>query len=71
MLHNQAHEIVHSSAMCYQNLIIIHECSKKLLKMKNSTKKLLTPIVGYTEYVGHFSFIVYLRLRLIWITILK
>ena len=27
---------VHSSAMHYQNLIIIHECSKKLLKMKNN-----------------------------------
>ena len=36
MLHNQTHKIVHSSAMYYQNLIIIHECSKKLLKMKNS-----------------------------------
>ena len=36
MLHNQIHKIVHSSAMYYQNLIIIHECSKKLLKMKNS-----------------------------------
>ena len=30
------HKIVHSSAMYYQNFIIIHECSKKLLKMKNS-----------------------------------
>ena len=28
--------IVHSSAIHYQNLIIIHECGKKLLKMKNS-----------------------------------
>ena len=36
MLHNHTHKIVHSSAMYYQNLIIIHECSKKLLKMKNS-----------------------------------
>ena len=36
MLHNQTHQIVHSSAMYYQNLIIIHEWSKKLLKMKNS-----------------------------------
>ena len=36
MLHNQTHKLVHSSAMYYQNLIIIHECSKKLLKMKNS-----------------------------------
>ena len=35
MLHNQTHQIVHSSAVYYQNLIIIHECSKKLLKMKN------------------------------------
>ena len=34
--HNQTHTIVHSSAMYYTNLIIIHECSKKLLKMKNS-----------------------------------
>ena len=31
-----SHKIVHSSAMHYQNLIIIHECSKKLLEMKNS-----------------------------------
>ena len=36
MLHNQTHKIVHSSATYYQNLIIIHECSKKLFKMKNS-----------------------------------
>ena len=36
MTPNFAHKIVHSSAMYYQNLIIIHECSKKLLKMKNS-----------------------------------
>ena len=35
MLHNQTHKIVHSSAY-YQNFIIIHECSKELLKMKNS-----------------------------------
>ena len=35
MLHSQTHQIVHASAM-YQNLIIIHECSKKLLKMKTS-----------------------------------
>ena len=36
MLHNQTHKIVHSSAMYYQIMIIIHECSKKLIKMKNS-----------------------------------
>ena len=36
MLDNQTHQIVHSSAMYYQNLIIIHEWSKQLLKMKNS-----------------------------------
>ena len=38
MTPNFAHKIVHSSAMYYQNLIIIHESSKskKLLKMKNS-----------------------------------
>ena len=35
-LQNYTHKIVHSSAMYYQNLIIIHECSKKLLKVKNS-----------------------------------
>ena len=35
--------MVHSSAMHYQNLIIIHECSKKLLKMKHSNNKKLTP----------------------------
>ena len=29
MLYNQTHKIVHSSAMYYQSLIIIHECSKK------------------------------------------
>ena len=32
MTPNFAHKIVHSSAMYYQNLIMIHECSKKLLK---------------------------------------
>ena len=42
MLHNQTHHIVHSSAMYYQNFIIIHECSKKLLNMKNSNKKINT-----------------------------
>ena len=36
MTPNFAHKIVHSSAMYYQNFIIIHESSKKLLKMKNS-----------------------------------
>ena len=36
ILRNHTHQIVHSSAMYYQNLFIIHECSKKLLKMKNS-----------------------------------
>ena len=41
MLHNQTHQIVHSD-MYYQNLIIIHECSKKLLKMNNSPKKINT-----------------------------
>ena len=35
-LQNHTHKIVHSSAMHYQNLIIIRECSKKLLEMKNS-----------------------------------
>ena len=32
-LQNYTHKIVHSSAMHYQNLIIIHECSKKLLEI--------------------------------------
>ena len=41
--------IVHSSAMHYQNLIIIHECSKKLLKMKNSKSFFLTPSI-YTLF---------------------
>ena len=36
MTPNFAHKIVHSSAMYYQNLIMIHECSKKLLKMKKA-----------------------------------
>ena len=44
MLHNHTHKIIHSSAMYYQNLIIIHECSKKLLKMKYS-KFFLTPSI--------------------------
>ena len=30
------HKSAHSSAMHYQNLFIIHERGKKLLKMKNS-----------------------------------
>ena len=46
MTPNFAHKIVHSSAMYYHHLIMIHECSKKLLKMKNSTKKfVLTPSI--------------------------
>ena len=32
MLHNQTHKIVHSSAMYYKNLIIIHECRKQVIK---------------------------------------
>ena len=49
MLHNQTHKIVHSSAIYYQNLIIIHECSKKLLKMKNSKSFFLTPSMSPGE----------------------
>ena len=43
-----------SSAMYYQNLIIIHECSKKLLKMKNSKSffKHLVQIVNGTSCDG-------------------
>ena len=48
MLQNQTHQIVQSSAMYYQNLIIIHECSKKVLKMKNSKLKcFLTPSTNH------------------------
>ena len=32
---NNTHKIVHSSAMYYQNLIVIHESSKKLLTIKS------------------------------------
>ena len=32
---NHTHKIVHSSAMYYQNLNVIHEPSKKLLTMKS------------------------------------
>ena len=46
MTPNFAHKIVHSSAMYYQNLIMIHECSKKLLKMKNF---FLTPSTSIAE----------------------
>ena len=42
-LQNHTHKIVHSSAMHYQNVIIIRECSKKLLEMKNSKSFFLTP----------------------------
>ena len=46
MTPNFAHKIVHSSAMYYQNLIIIHDSSKKLLKIsKNSQKFFLTPSI--------------------------
>ena len=45
-LQNYNNKIVHSSAMHYQNLIIIHECSKKLLKMKKIAKVFfLTPSI--------------------------
>ena len=43
MTPNFFHTIVHSSAMYYQNLIMIHESSTKLLKMKNSKSYFLTP----------------------------
>ena len=32
---NHTHTIVHSSAMYYQNLNVIHKSSKKLLKIKS------------------------------------
>ena len=49
MTPNFAHKIVHSSAMYYQNLSIIHECSKKLLKMKYSKSFFLTPSTLYVH----------------------
>ena len=53
MTPNFAHKIVHSSAMYYQNLIMIHECSKKLLKMKNSKSFFFTPsIYMYFEHIN-------------------
>ena len=42
MSSNHTHKIVHSSAMCYKNLIVIHESSKKLLTIKNEKKKINT-----------------------------
>ena len=48
---NHTHKIVHSSAMYYQNLIVIHESSKKLTI--KSVKKKLTPIgVDEKVYIG-------------------
>ena len=44
-IHVCTHKIVHLSAMHFQNLIIIHECSKMLLEMKNS-KSFLTPSIS-------------------------
>ena len=43
---NHTHKIVHSSAMYYQNLNVIHEPSKKLLTMKSVRKKILTPSIS-------------------------
>ena len=53
MTPNFAHKIVHSSAMYYQNLIMIHECSKKLLKMKNIKTFFLTPSIWH--HSKHFQ----------------
>ena len=55
MPHNQTHKIVHSSAMYYQHFIIIHECSKKLLKMKNSNKFLFLHLYKFHFYAIFFS----------------
>ena len=52
MTQNFAHKIVHSSAMYYKNLIIIHECSKKLLRWKIA-KVCLTPSTS-TKFVCVF-----------------
>ena len=38
MTPNFAHNIVHSSAIYYQNLIIIHESSKKVIKDEKIAK---------------------------------
>ena len=45
-LQNYPHKIVHSSAMHYQNFIIILECSKELLKMKNSKTPSINVLPG-------------------------
>ena len=54
MLHNQTHKIVHSPAMYNQNLSIIHEYSKKLLKMKNSKSFFLTPSMFTRSVIHHY-----------------
>ena len=35
---NYTHQIIHSSAMYYQNFIVIHESSQKLLTIKSVLK---------------------------------
>ena len=53
-LQNYTHKIVHSSAMHYQNLIIIHECSKELLKMKNNKSLFWHLVWGGIICFGNF-----------------
>ena len=57
MTPNFAQKIVHSSALYYQNFIIIHESSRKLLKMKNSKKVFLTPSTTITLQLFRFLLI--------------
>ena len=44
MLSNHTYAIVHSSAMYYQNLNVIHKSSKKLLTIKCVKKKITSSI---------------------------
>ena len=53
-LQNYTHKIIHSSAMYYQNLIIIHECSKELLKMKNNKSLFWHLVWGGIICFGNF-----------------
>ena len=49
-LQTYAHTIVHSSAMLYQNLIIIHECSNKLLEKRENLTQYLQ---FYKNFIGY------------------
>ena len=61
-LQNHTHKIVHSSAMHYQNLIIIRECSKKLLP------SIITSIPSIKQLSIFFFTIHLTRLLVDWIS---